>query len=74
MIAQPALRQIAEITDGTYYTASDPHQLSGIYDDIEKRFVIRPEATEITSFMAGAGLGLLMLGGLASLLWLGRMP
>ncbi|HET8784250.1 MAG TPA: VWA domain-containing protein [Candidatus Limnocylindrales bacterium] len=71
---EPTLRQIAEITDGTYYAASEPDQLSGIYDDIEKRFVIRPEATEITSFMAGAGLGLLMLGGLASLLWLGRMP
>jgi Ca-activated chloride channel family protein len=71
---ETALRQIAEITDGTYHAASEPDQLSGIYDDIETRFVIRPEATEITSFMAGAGLGLLMLGGLASLLWLGRMP
>jgi hypothetical protein len=36
--------------------------------------VIRPEATELTSFIAGAGLGLLALGGLASLLWFGRMP
>jgi Ca-activated chloride channel family protein len=71
---EAALRQIAEISDGTYYAASEPDQLTGIYDDIETRFVIRPEATEITSFMAGAGLGLLLLGGLGSLLWLGRMP
>ncbi|HET9083818.1 MAG TPA: VWA domain-containing protein [Candidatus Limnocylindrales bacterium] len=71
---ETALRQIADITDGTYYTASEPDQLRSIYDDIETRFVIRPEATEITSFMAGAGLGLLALGGLASLLWFGRMP
>src|SRR6478735_6293547 len=41
-----ALRQIADITDGTYYAASEPNQLKGIYDDIETRFVIRPEATE----------------------------
>jgi Ca-activated chloride channel family protein len=71
---ETALRQIADITDGTYYTAAQPDQLRSIYDDIETRFVIRPEATEITSFMAGAGLGLLALGGLASLLWFGRMP
>lgn len=71
---EAALRQIAEVTDGTYYAASEPDQLASIYDDIEKRFVIRPEATEITSFMAGAGLGLLMLGGLASLFWFGRLP
>jgi Ca-activated chloride channel family protein len=71
---ETALRQIADITDGKYYTASQPDQLRGIYDDIATRFVIRPEATEITSFMAGAGLGLLALGGLASLLWFGRMP
>jgi Ca-activated chloride channel homolog len=71
---ETALRQIADITDGKYYTASQPEQLRSIYDDIETRFVIRPEATEITSFMAGAGLGLLALGGLASLLWFGRMP
>jgi len=71
---ESALRQIADITDGTYYAASEPNQLKGIYDDIETRFVIRPEATELTSFIAGAGLGLLALGGLASLLWFGRMP
>ena len=71
---ETALRQIADITDGTYYAASEPDRLTSIYDDIETRFVIRPEATEITSFMAGAGLGLLALGGLASLLWFGRLP
>ena len=71
---ESALRQIADITDGTYYAASEPNQLKGIYDDIETRFVIRPEATELTSFIAGAALGLLALGGLASLLWFGRMP
>ena len=71
---EPSLRQIAEITDGAYYAAAAPEELAGIYDDIETRFVIRPEATEITSFMAGAGLLILMLGALGGLLWLGRVP
>ena len=71
---EPSLRQIAQVTDGTYYAAAAPEELAGIYDDIETRFVIRPEATEITSFMAGAGLLILMLGALGGLLWLGRVP
>ena len=71
---EPGLRQIAQITDGAYYAAAAPEELAAIYDDIETRFVIRPEATEVTSFMAGAGLLILMLGALGGLLWLGRVP
>ena len=71
---EPALRQIAELTDGAYYAAAAPDELAGIYDDIETRFVIRPEATEITSFVAGAGLVILLLGAFGGLLWLGRVP
>ena len=71
---EPSLRQIADLTSGTYYAASDQEQLSAIYDDIGTRFVIRPEATEITSFVAAGGLILLVLGSLGSLLWLGRAP
>ncbi len=52
---ETALRQIADITDGTYYAASEPDQLTSIYDDIETRFVIRPEATEITSLHGRGG-------------------
>ena len=71
---EPSLRRIAELTDGKYYAAAAPEELAGIYDDIETRFVIRPEATEITSFVAGAGLLILLLGALGGLLWLGRAP
>ena len=45
-----------------------------IYDAIQTRLVIRPEQMEITSFVAGAGLLILLIGGLASLRWLGRLP
>ena len=68
------LRQIAATTDGTYYAARDPDQLKAIYGAIQTRLVIRPEETEITSFVAGAGLLILLIGGLASLRWLGRLP
>jgi Ca-activated chloride channel family protein len=68
------LRQISEITDGAYFAADDPTELGGIYDRVETRLVIRPEEMEVTSLFAGAGVLLLLGGGVASLLWLGRLP
>ena len=35
---------------------------------------IKPEPMEVTSLFAGAGVLLLLIGGVASLLWLGRLP
>jgi Ca-activated chloride channel family protein len=71
---EPMLRQISEITDGSYYAADDPEELSAIYDSIQTHLVIRPVAMEITSLVAGAGALVLVVGGIASLLWLGRLP
>jgi len=71
---EPSLQRIAELTGGAYYTATDAVQLDGIYQSIETRLVLRPEATEVTSLFAGLGVVLLVFGGLAGLLWLGRLP
>lgn len=71
---EPSLRRIADMTGGAYYTATDPAQLAAIYDNIETRLVLRPEATEVTSLFAGIGIVLLVAGGLAGLVWLGRLP
>jgi Ca-activated chloride channel family protein len=68
------LREIAQVSDGVYYAAGDPTELSAIYDDVETHLVIRPEAMEVTSIFAGAGVLVLLVGSLASLLWLGRLP
>jgi Ca-activated chloride channel family protein len=71
---EPSLQRIADMTGGAYYTATDPAQLAAIYDSIETRLVMRPEATEVTSLFAGLGIVLLIAGGLAGLVWLGRFP
>ena len=71
---EPMLKQISEMTDGAYYGADDPEELKGIYDSISTRLVVRPEETEVTSLFAGAGVLILIIGGVASLLWLGRLP
>jgi Ca-activated chloride channel family protein len=71
---EPTLRAIAEITGGEYYAAENPSEIASIYDQIATRLVIKPEAQEITSLFAGAGILVLALGGLAGLRWLGRLP
>jgi Ca-activated chloride channel homolog len=71
---EAGLRQIAETTGGTYYGASDQAHLDAIYEHLDTSLVVKPQATEITSIVAGLGLAALLVGCLASLAWLGRAP
>lgn len=71
---ESALRQISETTGGDYYSAANADALKAIYDTIDTRLVIRPEAMEVTSLFAGVGVVVLLIGGVASLVWLGRLP
>jgi Ca-activated chloride channel family protein len=68
------LKQIASVTNGTYYAAADPGAFDAVYQGVHTRLVIRPEPMEVTSLFAGAGLLVLLVGGAASLVWLGRAP
>ena len=69
-----ALRQIADVTQGAYFAAADPAAFDAVYQAVETRLVIRPEPMEVTSLVGGAGLLILLIGGVASLLILGRAP
>jgi Ca-activated chloride channel homolog len=71
---ESTLRQIADTTSATYYAAESANELGAIYDTIDTRLVIRSEAMEVTSLFAGAGVLVLLIGGVTSLLWLGRLP
>jgi Ca-activated chloride channel family protein len=71
---EPLLQQIASVTDGAYYRAEDAQQLRSIYAGLDTRLVVEPEKIEITGLFAGAGILLLAAGGVASLVWLGRLP
>jgi Ca-activated chloride channel family protein len=68
------LEAIAASTDGTYYPATDQDDLTRIYDDVGSKLVVRAEPFELTPLFATAGFTLLVVGGLASLRWFGRMP
>ena len=71
---EAALKAIAMITDGTYHAAADEADLSEIYEDIGSRLVVRSEPFELTPVLAGLGFLLLLVGGVGSLRWFGRMP
>ncbi|MFL5732157.1 MAG: VWA domain-containing protein [Chloroflexia bacterium] len=71
---EQTLQQISELTGGTYYNAESTEELQAVYDNLNPQLVVKPQNMEVTSLFAGAGVVVLMIGGMLSLLWLGRMP
>ena len=68
------LRQISRTTEGRYFEAEDAGKLDAIYERLGSRIGYATEERELTAAFAGAGLGLLLVGGTLSLLWFGRLP
>ncbi len=68
------LRQIAQITDGSYYNATTAQDLQAIYHNLDPQLVIKPEKTEVTSLFAGIGILVLLIGAVLSLIWFSRLP
>lgn len=71
---EESLKQISQLTGGTYYNAQSAEDLRQVYDNLDPELVIKPQKIEVTSLFAGAGILVLMLGSVLSLLWLGRLP
>lgn len=71
---EPALEEIASLTNGSYYRAEDEETLNEIYNSVDLQLTTAGERTEVTALFAGAGLVFFLIGGSLSLLWFGRMP
>ncbi len=71
---EQTLKQVAQLTGGTYYNATSAQDLTKIYQNLDPQLVIRPQKTELTAIFAGASALLLLIGGLLSLLWFSRLP
>jgi Ca-activated chloride channel homolog len=67
------LEAIAQATDGTYFMAESAEDLTAIYSNVGTQLSVRPEQTEVTFIFAAAGIALLLIGALLSLLWFGRL-
>lgn len=71
---ESTLQQIAALTDANYYNAENEQQLVEIYNNLNPQLVIKPQRTEVTAILAGAGILILLIGGMLSLVWFGRLP
>jgi Ca-activated chloride channel family protein len=71
---ETTLEEIASLSNGQYYYAEDKDSLVEIYKNIDLQLTIKEEMTEVTSVMAGISMLLLLIGGVLSLIWFGRVP
>ncbi len=67
------LNGIATVTGGTYFHAEDAESLREIYDTIDLKLTSEAEKTEVTGAVTGISVLLLVVGGVLSLLWFGRL-
>jgi Ca-activated chloride channel family protein len=67
------LKEIANVTDGTYNHAGDAAALAKVYDSIDLEFKTTKKPREVTALFAAGGGLLLALGALLSLSWFGRV-
>jgi Ca-activated chloride channel homolog len=70
---EETLKQIAEISGGTSYNATDSTSLAQVYDSIQLNWVSRSVPHEITSLVAGIATLLLLAGAVVSVLRRGRV-
>lgn len=70
---EDSLKQIAEVTGGTYYNATDSTSLAQVYDSIQLNWVSRSVPHEVTSLVAGVATLLLLAGAVVSVLRRGRV-
>ncbi|MCB8924378.1 MAG: VWA domain-containing protein [Ardenticatenaceae bacterium] len=71
---EATLQEIASLTNGSYYFATDEEELRDIYQNIDLQLTIRGESMEVTSILAGISLVFMLVSGALSLLWFGRVP
>jgi Ca-activated chloride channel family protein len=68
-----ALQQIAQQGGGKSFTAQTQDRLSEVYQQLGSQLGHKHTKREITAEFAGGGLALLLLGGVLSLAWFGRL-
>jgi Ca-activated chloride channel homolog len=68
------LKEIADLSSGTYFRAEDATSLKEIYGAIDLQLTINGEDTEVTAIFAGVGLLFFLIAGALSMVWFGRVP
>jgi Ca-activated chloride channel family protein len=67
------LAEIARLSHGQAFTATDAKGLNAVYERLGAQLGHKKVKHDMTASFAGGGLALLLLGGVASLAWFGRL-
>jgi Ca-activated chloride channel family protein len=70
---EPALRALAEVSGGQYFSAPSESELETIFDGLEPELILRDEPTELTSPFGATGSLFLLAGAVISMLRSGRI-
>ncbi len=71
---EPVLREIASLTEGSYFNIAAASDIPSIYEKLENEFVVEPREVEITGVLGGLSALVLLAGATMSLFWFGRVP
>jgi Ca-activated chloride channel family protein len=67
------LQQIAELSGGEFFTATDAEGLERVYEELGSRLGSRDELREVGDYFAGGAAALLLAGGALSAVWFRRV-
>jgi Ca-activated chloride channel family protein len=63
------LKQVAAITGGTFFPATDAGQLKGVLADLPRHVQVQKRDVEVSVALAGLAAALVLLGGWAAVRW-----
>jgi Ca-activated chloride channel family protein len=68
----PTLQRIAQLSGGKSYAIEDASELDRVYKQLGSQVALKDEKREITAWLAGAALALLVAASIPQLKWFGR--
>jgi Ca-activated chloride channel family protein len=68
------LREIARVSGGEFFTATDAEGLARVYEELGSRLGTRKESREVGDYFAGGAAAFLLAGGALSAFWFRRLP
>jgi Ca-activated chloride channel family protein len=71
---ETTLQEIAKLTDGKYFHATETEELLSIYQNLNTQVIVQTQRTELTAWFTGVASIFLLIGGALSLLWFNRLP
>ncbi len=71
---EATLTQVAQLTDGQYFRATDTEQLASIYKNLNSQVVIQNDVVEITPGLTALAVLFVLVGSALSLRWFSGLP